>query len=121
MQIGVAVILAPVVLAFAAQSATAQGGPQTVAVALAPVVPSPGVSLRWSPQGATVALKHRGSALVGMFHLGPNGTRAVAAVVNAAKDVMAVNVDGDDHRDLKKRYGNSVRVILALPCHWRSQ
>jgi thiol-disulfide isomerase/thioredoxin len=59
-----------------AQPATAQA-PAPITVSLAPVVPTAGVNLRWSPKGATVVLKHQQGALAGSFILGPVGTRPV--------------------------------------------
>ena len=52
--------------------------PAPITVALTPVVPDSGVSLRWSPKGATVLLKKQLGTLVGSFALGPAGTGPVA-------------------------------------------
>ncbi len=52
-------------------SALAAQAPAPVSVTLAPVVPAPGMALRWSPKGATVALTLKARMLSGAFPLGP--------------------------------------------------
>ena len=52
--------------------------PAPTTVALTPIVPDSGVSLRWSPKAATVPLKKRVGTLVGSFALGPAGAGPIA-------------------------------------------
>lgn len=122
--------LAFVLVAAASRPATAQS-PAPIVVSLAPVVPIPGVNLRWSPKGATVVLKHQQGALVGSFALGPTGTRPVA--VKLAKTPGAthyntlwvdVNRDGrltDDEKlsatpnEVRGKWWSSFDAVITIP------
>ena len=125
------VALTPMLLVLAALPAPAQEAPSPVTIALSPVVPRPGLSLRWSPKGATVALKRQGNALVGRFLLGPNGTRAIAvklAKMPGAAHFNTLWIDSDRDgkwstaeklsttpNEVRGKWWSSFDAVIAIP------
>jgi thiol:disulfide interchange protein DsbD len=118
------------VMASAAIPAAAQS-PAPITVALTPVVPDSGVSLRWSPKGATVRLRHQLGTLIGSFALGPAGTPPI--VVKLAKTAGAahyntlwvdVNRDGrltaDEKlsavpNEVRGKWWSSFNAVITVP------
>ena len=113
------------------RAVTAQAAPAPIAVRLAPVVPSPGMSLRWSPKGATVLLAPQGGALAGTFPLGPEGSTPIAVKLTKTPGAahfntlwIDLNRDGnvtDDERlsavpgELRGKWWSNFEAVLTIP------
>lgn len=123
------VVLATMLASLALVSvATAQA---PIAVSLVPVVPTAGVSLRWSPKGATVLLTKAAGTRTGSFLLGPEGAPPIG--VKLAKTPgsthyttlwVDVNRDGefsDEEKltatptDTRGKWWSSFETVLTVP------
>ncbi len=86
-----------------------------ITATLHPVTPTSGVSVRWSPKGATVPLKLSAGSLAGSFTLGPSGSRPIA--VRLAKSPGAPHYNTlwiDVNRDGKLGPGEKLVVEPKL-------